>query len=800
MQGRNQFGPWWAGWLAVVVMLTVCVPTRPARAEGVVRVVATEAAEAHSPSISADGRWVVFQGLSGDRHSVFRTDRTSGTTTELATVPAGVHTGDTIGARLSADGCVVVAVTQIAFDLFRDNDSDGRWDVYRLVVPECGGQPNGWELVSADERTGTATDGVFTDSPPAVSGSGAVVAYVHQAPGAPDDVGIISLVDITVPLDEPGRVVNVAGTPLEAPNRAYLYHGQRQPVITENGRHVAFVSDATASDALPGWADGPERGGDATAQVYVWDRFRSDQRTAVTLVSAREDQRSVAGGEAPAISEDGRIVVFTSSDRTLVPAAMPRCAPVCPSQVYRYDRDTDGNGIFDEPARTNPLTIVSAIDAGVVDTGIPIAGDQSSRAPAISDDGSQVAFVTDATNLLPSKRGGGGDVFDGDLLVAEHHLGQIRRVLDDADLISLPGAHGSPSLSKTGQVIAFDTMAAGPLAGAQRVSSGGGRSIVTVEVTPNLSLAALDFGTVVLGFESTELYATVLNAGPASYEPTDIRVGANFKITGGTCARGVIVAAGTSCSVKLTFTPTQPHGYLTDLTVTGFGANAPSVSASVRGAAGEPVLAAEPGGVDLGTSVIGRPGGRVALDIGNIGFLPTSITGIDIGGADPDDFSVVEQSCRNRALNPGAKCTIEIEFAPHLSGYRSALVLVTAATGAYTSSVLGGYAEYRPEFATSIDTRSTPVLPGGELGVGGSGFPADATVAIGFDDGSAPFTSVLTSPDGSFLAVLDLPARLRAGERRLVASAGQQAVVNVEVVIAARPSSEPNRVPGFGLG
>jgi len=45
------------------------------------------------------------------------------------------------------------------------------------------------------------------------------------------------------------------------------------------------------------------------------------------------------------------------------------------------------------------------------------------------------------------------------------------------------------------------------------------RAVVTVQATPQLSLAALDFGTVLAGFESTELYATVLNAGPGAFEP-----------------------------------------------------------------------------------------------------------------------------------------------------------------------------------------------------------------------------------------------------------------------------------------
>src|SRR5690606_3015030 len=196
----------------------------------------------------------------------------------------------------------------------------------------------------------------------------------------------------------------VAGMPPELPGRAFQYRGARQPALSHNGRHLAFVSDATASAALPGWADGTVVGGYATSQVYVWDRLAGDARGAVRLISGRDGVPSRGGGYSPAISEDGRIVVFTSPDRNLGTAELPRCRPACETQSYRYDRDPDGNGSLDELPRSDPLTLVSAVDAGSVEVGVPVAGNRSSWAPSVNADGSQVAFVTDATNLLPSYR------------------------------------------------------------------------------------------------------------------------------------------------------------------------------------------------------------------------------------------------------------------------------------------------------------------------------------------------------------------------------------------------------------
>jgi Tol biopolymer transport system component len=781
----------WAIFVAAVLPIGF---SQPVGAQDGVSLVVADVVDASMPSLSEDGRWVVFQGREGDRRTVYRSDRSTGTTREISVVPDAVQPGDTVRPLISADGCVVVAITEIAYDLFRDDDRRERWDVYRLVVPECGGQPNGWELVSAS-ALGTAIDGVFTDSTPALSGSGSIVAYVHQLDGAPEGVGTITVVDITVPVTEIGREEQVAGMPAEAPNRAYVYRGAREPVLSENGRHLAFVADTTASAPLPGWAAGPVAGEAATSQVYVWDRFVSDQRSAVYLVSGRGGVPTAAGGDAPSISEDGRVIGFVSADRTLVPAELPPCTATCPTQIYLYDRDTDRNGVFDEAPRVDPLSIASAVDAGATEIGVAVAGDASSWSPAVSADGSQVAFVTDAMNLLPSRRGGGGGPLDGDLLVAEMELGAVRRVLDGADLTGVPGAHGHPVLSKTGQTIVFDTAAVGPLSG-EPTTAPEARAIAAVEVRPRLALAELDFGSVYPGLESAELYVRVQNAGPASFEPGSVVASAPFKVTGGTCARGILVAAGSSCSVFVTFTAPRVQAFSGTLTVTGTGFDATMVTSTIRGAAGEPILSADPAGVDLAPGVVGGVGGRVAIDINNVGFVPSEVARLTLGGANPDDFVIAEESCLRRALNSDASCAVEIEFRPTDVGYRNALLVATARTGEYTTAFLGGYAGYEPTFEVTSPT----IDAGDQLGIGLQGFPAGVDVAIGFDDGSEPFASVTTSDTGAALALLQTPLRVRGGTHRLVASAGETAIATVEVTFNARTTRTTPGLPGYGLG
>ncbi|HWL45321.1 MAG TPA: choice-of-anchor D domain-containing protein [Ilumatobacter sp.] len=788
-------------------------PNPIAAAAGDVAVLPTGVINATGPTVSNDGRWVVFGGTLGPddtdtagaasasgRRSVFRADLLTGSVTEMSPLPEGARPGDTILPRLSANGCVIVAITQVAYDLFRDDDRNERWDVYRLLVPECDGQPNAWELVSTD-ITGVARDDVFVDAPPAVSGSGAVIAYTHQSDAVLSRLSTISVVDVTQPVDDPTRLQEARGVPIEAPNRAYRYRGAYQPVLSQNGRHLAFTSDALAADPLPGWGPGVSRGGWATTQVYVWDRLAAEQTRSVHLVSGRGGQPARLGAHSPAMSEDGRVVAFVSPDRELITSVLPRCGAECPTQIFRFDRDTDGNGRFDEPSRVPDLALVSAVRKAPATGGIPEGGNAASWAPAVNADGSSIAFVTDATNLMPSSRPGGGTSRDGDLLVAEFHLGELRRVLADESLVTLPGAHGNPVLNDTGSVVVFDTRAGTSLG--RLIADGAepplvrGRAIAVARVAPQLAMAALDFGTVLLAFDSAELFANVQNAGPAAFKPGEVVVDSSiFRVTGGTCTRGIIVAAGASCSVKLVFNPTQTRHYQSRLTVRGSGADPASVSTELYGAAGDPTLLATPGGVDLPSGRVGEPAGRVAISIENTGFAPVAITDVGLGGNHPDDFTVLSEACTGRALNPGATCAVEVEFVPHAPGYRSALLAVGATTGQYTAAVLGGYARYAPVF----EVAAPEVVAGTRLGVGGNGFPAGTQVRIGFADGSAALGQVTVRDDGGFIALLDVPSLVRSGQRRLVATGTDGAVAGADVLVRSAAPTVLPRTPGAGLG
>ena len=193
-------------------------------------------------------------------------------------------------------------------------------------------------------------------------------------------------------------------------------------------------------------------------------------------------------------------------------------------------------------------------------------------------------------------------------------------------------------------------------------------------------------------------------------------------------------------------------------------------------------------------------GDHVAVDVENIGFVPTRVVGLSIGGENPDDFRITTEACTRRALNPDASCAIGIEFRPTDSGYRSALLIAIADDGLggrpYTTAVLGGFAHYEPDLRTAEPT----ARPGEPFWVGGSGFPANSVVSLGFDDGGTPFVTIPTTKDGTFLVSVTMPARIRIGPRVLVASSPGGVVADRSIELLGSRDTTAPVVPGYGLG
>lgn len=211
-----------------------------------------------------------------------------------------------------------------------------------------------------------------------------------------------------------------------------------------NGRsHSPSISDDGRLVAFTSTASDLVPGdGNGSADVFVRD-LRAGTTTRVSIDATGGD--SDGASEWPAISGDGHHLAFQSSATDLVPGAD---APV--SKVYLRD------------LRTGTTTLVSAAADGSQPDG-------PSTHPAISDDGRHVAFASLASNLVPGGNGRGG-VFVRDLVT-----GTTTRVDLRPDGGEPNGTGGAPAISDDGRVVSYSSEATDLVAG-----DGNGRSDVFV--------------------------------------------------------------------------------------------------------------------------------------------------------------------------------------------------------------------------------------------------------------------------------------------------------------------------------
>jgi len=169
------------------------------------------------------------------------------------------------------------------------------------------------------------------------------------------------------------------------------------PAVSADGRYVAFYSAADNLATIDVKTH--------TYDVFVRDRVQHTT-TLVSVSSTGEpgnlDSVDNMGGNV-AMSADGRFVVFVSLASNLVAGDTNGLA-----DLFLHDRDTDGNGIFDEPGGISTVRIDVASDG----SALPIIGGQapgtSTSVPSISADGRYIAFNA-LTTAQPS---GEGYVYD----------------------------------------------------------------------------------------------------------------------------------------------------------------------------------------------------------------------------------------------------------------------------------------------------------------------------------------------------------------------------------------------------
>jgi Tol biopolymer transport system component len=368
-----------------------------------------------TPRITPDGRYVAFYssavgmeaGASGNG-DVYVRDLSAGITIRAGAVALGI--------MQSAFGGSISGVSSYCPRI----SDDGQYIAFKCSATNAPGVTAVLVYDQTDGSTTLVTTNAIGSLPddenqygPEITPDGRFIAYASQTPSGSTNVYVWdSLADTNILASSDG-----SGVPTNAISDT--------PVISPDGRYVAFRSDATTlvtNAVLPGF------------HLYLRDL----QLGTTELVDADTNGAGSTdvGFSFPSMSDDGQVVVFDALDGDLV--------------------SDDVNNAFDVFARdtmsgTNEL--ISQRDS----TLVPQTGDALTRISpySISSNGRWMVFESFANDLVPNDTNGACDVFLRDLWTGQTTL--VSAGLNGGS--ALGGNSDSAVISANGRYVAFASAA-----------------------------------------------------------------------------------------------------------------------------------------------------------------------------------------------------------------------------------------------------------------------------------------------------------------------------------------------------
>lgn len=328
------------------------------------------------PSISADGRYVVFSSYArlvpGDTNStidIYLRDRLAGTTRRLSETPSGAGmNGYTTFPMISDDGSTITfggATSNLV-----PGDMNGKVDIF--AVDRVTGTT---EIVSVSSAGGQGDDDSSFSVP---SADGRYIVFRSWASNLV--AGQHRTINLFV-RDRLKGTTELVSAPLDgsAPSSS-----ADSGSISADGRFVAFMSNA--ANLVPGDTNGK-------GDIFLTDRVLGTMQR-ISLSSAGVESNGTSF--TPYISPDGRFVSFMSNATNLVPG--------------------DGNGSYDIFMRDLELRTTERVS--VSSDGHEGVGSSYSNTPP-SAGGRFVAFYGDPPALVQDDHNSASDVFVHDAGVGQ---------------------------------------------------------------------------------------------------------------------------------------------------------------------------------------------------------------------------------------------------------------------------------------------------------------------------------------------------------------------------------------------
>ena len=216
-----------------------------------------------------------------------------------------------------------------------------------------------------------------------------------------------------------------------------------------------------------------------------------------------------------------------------------------------------------------------------------------------------------------------------------------------------------------------------------------------------------------VGTTSPPQTITIANFGGSPLSGVNsVAVSAGFAQTNNCPA---VLAAGSNCTVSVTFTPATTSTVTGTLTVTDNSGNmGTSQSMPLSGTGTTPAATVTPTSLSFSSQLIGTSSTARSVTVQSSGTGPLQITNVAITGP----FSQTN-NC-SAALVPAASCTISVVFSPTVVGSASGVLTITDNAGSQTVAVSGN--------GSSPITLSSSSLSFGSVAVGNTSAARSVTV------------------------------------------------------------------------
>ncbi len=137
---------------------------------------------------------------------------------------------------------------------------------------------------------------------------------------------------------------------------------------------------------------------------------------------------------------------------------------------------------------------------------------------------------------------------------------------------------------------------------------------------------------------------------------------------------GSSVAAGATCTISVTFTPSASGSLTASLSIADNASGSPQ-AVSLSGTGTAPAAGVSPSSLTFASQAVGATSAAQTVTLNNTGTAALSITSLALTGTNPSDFAQTN-NCGS-SVAAGANCTISVTFTPSASGSWTASLSIT---------------------------------------------------------------------------------------------------------------------------